>query len=122
MDFKDWLIGELEKRNWSAADLARNAGIAKGSISNILAGRREPGPDFCDGVSRAFKISPEVVYRRAGLLPPQRNADEGTQELVHLFGMMSKENQEETIDYARLKLKRQEEKEGKNNVKRQPSA
>jgi transcriptional regulator with XRE-family HTH domain len=112
--FRDWLIEELDRREWSAADLARNAGISKGSISNILSGNRQPGNDICEAIAHAFKIAPEIVYRRAGLLPPARDVDERTQELVHLFGMMSEDNQDETIDYARLKLKRQEERETKN--------
>lgn len=117
MDFVEWLTSELQKRDWTAADLARNARISKGSISNIVSGARQPGKDVCEGIANAFKIPPEIVYRRAGLLPPLSNNSENKEELLHLFDMMDEDNREDTMDYARMKLQ-QQEREKKKNGKR----
>lgn len=113
----------MDKREWSMSDLARNAGVSRGAVANIMRGDRNPGVNVCDGIAKALRVSPEIVYRQAGILSPVAEHDERSQELVHLFNLMNTDDQEETIDYARLKLKRQEEKAGKNNnVKRERSA
>lgn len=117
-DFKEWLEKEMHEREWSMADLARYAGVARGSVANVLRGDRNPGKDFCDGISRAFKISPEVVYRRAGLLPPQSYGDENRQELIHLYDLMSESSREDIIDFARMKLKKEERESKNKNGKR----
>jgi transcriptional regulator with XRE-family HTH domain len=115
-EFKRWLQQEMDNRGWSISDLARSANVARGSIGNILRGERNPGIDVCEGIAHAFKISPEIVYRRAGLLPPALEQDEKRQELVHLYEMMSEDNKDDQLSYARMKLEKQE-REGKNNVK-----
>lgn len=115
MNFVEWLTSELDKRDWTASDLARHSGISKGSISNIISGVRQPGNDVCEGIARAFKISPEVVYRRAGLLPPLPEEDINRDELINLYNLMNESNREDVIDYARMKLKKQE-KEKKTNA------
>jgi transcriptional regulator with XRE-family HTH domain len=117
MEFSEWLVDELKQRGWTNADLANTAGISRGSVTNIISGMRSPGTDICERIARAFKIPPEVVYRRAGLLPPEPEPDEKRQELMHLFGMMSAENRDDTIDYARMKLEKQE-RENKKDGKR----
>jgi transcriptional regulator with XRE-family HTH domain len=42
-EFVEWLQGELNKRDWSQADLARVARVSKSSISMIYSHDREPG-------------------------------------------------------------------------------
>ncbi len=113
MDFSEWLVDELKQREWSNADLAKAAGISRGSVTNIISGIRSPGTDICEAIARAFKIPPEVVYRHAGLLPPALEPDEKRQELVHLFELMNDNNREDTIDYARMKLQKQEREKPK---------
>jgi transcriptional regulator with XRE-family HTH domain len=112
--FSVWLQREMDKREWSMSDLARNAGISRGAVANIMRGDRNPGVNVCEGIAKALKVSPEIVYRQAGILSPAVDPNERAQELVHLFNLMGLEDQEETIDYARLRLKRQEEREKKN--------
>lgn len=122
-NFKEWLESELETRDWSMADLARYAGVARGSVANVLRGDRNPGKDFCDGVAKAFKIAPEIVYRRAGILPPEPKQNEKRQELIHLYEMMSEDNQDDQLAYARMKLQMQEreDKNKKNGKGNRPS-
>ncbi|MBI5950178.1 MAG: helix-turn-helix domain-containing protein [Chloroflexi bacterium] len=107
-NFKQWLQAEMNTREWSISDLARYAGVARGSIANVLRGDRDPGASLCEGIAKAFKMPPEVVFRKAGILPPDVKPDEKRQELVHLFDMMSEENKDDQISYARMRLEKQE--------------
>jgi len=116
-EFKEWLQKEMNNREWTISDLARYANVARGSIGNILRGERNPGVDLCEGIARAFKIAPEIVYRHAGLLPPEPKQDEKRQELIHLYELMNLDNKEDQLAYARMKLDKQEREE-KNNAKR----
>ena len=112
--FSVWLQREMDKRDWSMSDLARHAGVSRGAVANIMRGDRNPGVNVCEGIAKALKVSSETVYRQAGLLSPAIEKDQRAQELMHLFNLMESDDQDETIDYARLKLKRQEEREKKN--------
>ena len=98
----------MKMRSWSISDLARYAGVARGSIGNILREERAPGSELCGALARALKIPPDVVYRHAGLLPPKPDMDEKSQEIIHLYQMMDEVNQNELLEYARLRLRIQE--------------
>lgn len=117
-DFNIWLQQEMNKREWSISDLARQAGVSRGSIANILRGDRKAGVEICEAIAYAFKVSPEIIYRRAGLLPPLPNQDESREELVHLYNSMTATNKEDVIDYARMKLQKQDKEKKKDGNKR----
>ena len=80
--FTDWVQNELNKRNWSHADLARRSGITQTHISRIMSQMRKPGPDALLNIAKAFQIAPEEVMRRAGLLPSSANALLDEQQLL----------------------------------------
>ena len=117
MEFTDWLEEKLKEKHWSGAELARRAKVSQAIVSLVLNGQRQPGPDFCEAVASAFKIPSDVVFRKAGLLPEEPVNNERRQELVHLFELMDETNREDTIDYARMKLEKQE-RENKNEKRK----
>ena len=94
MDFADWLTEEVEKRGWSFRELARRAGLSSGAISQITTQRSFPGPEFCTGVARAFRIPPEEVFRRAGLLPPLPETEKKKQSVWLRFTRLTPEQQD----------------------------
>ena len=67
--FGDWLLRSLENRGWSASELARRANLGPATVSRIISGTRQAGPDVALAIARALGESPETVMRRAGLLP-----------------------------------------------------
>ncbi len=69
-DFVTWLSKEMEDRGWNNSELARRAGLVPSAVSQVIAGNRGTGPEFCRSVARAFHLPPELVFRKAGLLPP----------------------------------------------------
>lgn len=83
--FAEWIEDELHKRAWKPADLAREAGIKDATLSRILSGTRNAGPDVCKGIARALDMSEETVFRRSGILSPLPPAVEEERELVRIF-------------------------------------
>lgn len=76
--FSDFIQQELKRRDWSQADLARESGLSKQAISYLLVGRsKAPDVETIKKIADAFEIPYEIVYRKAGLLPKEKeNVDE----------------------------------------------
>lgn len=89
--FVNWFNQEIKKRGWAYADVARRGGISRSTISKIISGQSQPGPDFCKAVSRAFGIRDEFVFRKAGLLEPVPPAVEEEKEAVCLLRSFSQQ-------------------------------
>jgi transcriptional regulator with XRE-family HTH domain len=107
LTFADWLIEEIQSRDWSRSDLAKKANVSPTAISDVINEKRSPGPDLCTAISKAFNYPPETVFRRAGLLPPQDNQDETTQQALHLFNQLSPHYQDIALDLLRSLSKQQ---------------
>ena len=112
--FVEWLDAELSARGWSRAELARRAGVTEASLSLIYSGDREPGTKICKGIAKALKLPDDVVYRVAGLLDVKPNEDQTVSEITHIYHELDEENQQDLLDYARLRLQKQERGTEKN--------
>ena len=88
LDFAEWLHQEINKRQWSQADLARNADLSRAVINKLLNGRTYPQPNTLDAIARALKLPTETMYRKAGLLPRASETDTYAAELVHKLGLI----------------------------------
>lgn len=84
-DFVAWLTRELNERGWSNSELARRSELVPSTISMVISGRAKPGWEFCLGVARALGFPPEMVLRRAGLLPALPAPVEGEQEVLGIL-------------------------------------
>jgi transcriptional regulator with XRE-family HTH domain len=88
-----WILDELNKRDWTPADLAKRAKIHQATLSNILNGNRKAGPEICLAVADALGERPERIFRLAGLLPPSAgemsDLSEDEAELVRLYRQLS---------------------------------
>ncbi len=80
-NFGTWLLKELEQRDMSQSDLAKLSGLSRGTLSNLISGTRGIGTDSIEAIARALRLPPETVYRAAGLLPSQPEADEMVEKL-----------------------------------------
>jgi transcriptional regulator with XRE-family HTH domain len=98
-EFTDWLEQELQSRDWSVSDLARKAGVQPASLSRILNKTRKAGPDICRAVAEAFHVSPEKVFRKAGLLPPTPEKDPTILDAIHKMSRLTQEEREEIVRY-----------------------
>ena len=68
-NFANWLQNELDKRGWNQAELARKSGAKTASISRVMTGTRNIGPDLAISIALALGLPADIVYEKAGLLP-----------------------------------------------------
>jgi len=96
--FFDWIIQERDKRSWNDAELSARAEISHSNLSMIMSGQRNITFDFCIGLAKAFRVRPEHVLYRAGLLAKpavakdELNDDEI--ELIQNYRRLPPEHQE----------------------------
>ncbi len=93
-EFGAWLTDELERRGWSRSEAARRGGVSASMFDKVINGHAQAGPDFCNGVARAFRMAPETVFRRAGILPPLPPETAELAEAHRLFAQLPREQQE----------------------------
>lgn len=106
-NFIEWLQAELDNRGWTQADLANRTKVAAGSISRIMTGARNPGPDFCKSVAKALDIPQETVFRAAGLLDPLPEDHPELAEWEHIFRQAeTEEERQRLLELARFELDR----------------
>ena len=106
MDFVEWLQGEMDKRNWRKADLARASSISSAHITRIMKREQSPGPDTCNSIARAFKLPPITVFRAAGHLPPEPEQPPTLSEWIHLFLEADPDERDRMLEVARTLSRR----------------
>lgn len=106
--FTSWLDEEMALRNWRPADLVRASGISSGTLSHIYAGTRKIGPEVATAIATALDLSPEYVFRKAGLLPEARapDRDPSFQEILEIMRGMTTDERREVVDYALFRARR----------------
>lgn len=108
--FVQWILDGLKEHGWSQSELARQAGMTRGAISNIINNyRNKPTPETIRALARAFGKPEEEGFRAAGLLE-KSEFDPADEELLYLFDQLTEEEQEEVLAYARMRLERQNQK------------
>ena len=115
--FSEWLQLELDRRGWSQSDCARSANLNRAVINKLLNGKSRPQPSTLAAIARAFKIPVETVYRAAGLLPPNMDHDDSTQELMHILKSIQNPQRKTTAIMLLKALIAEEENEQRGNGK-----
>ena len=111
MDFSDWLLGEISKRGWSQADLARASGVNRQSVSDYINRRRtNPDPDVLVSLAKGLHISPVTIFRAAGLLP-EGGENASFEDWQFLLSQLVPDEQEEIRQIIELKIERRQKAE-----------
>jgi transcriptional regulator with XRE-family HTH domain len=111
-NFIDWLLAEMNKREWTQAELARASGLTRQSVSDYINRRRtNPEPDALTAIAHAFKISPITVFRKAGLLPPEGGDQATFEDWQHLLSQLTPDEEEEMRQIIELKIERRQKAE-----------
>lgn len=100
-DFGDWLLQELEKRDWSQAKLARMTGVTRQAI-NAYINKRRTTPDAAtiDGIAKAFGMSTQEVFRAAGLMPELPTPrDKYVDNLTYRLELLTDDQLEDVLKY-----------------------
>ncbi|RJO64988.1 MAG: XRE family transcriptional regulator [Candidatus Omnitrophota bacterium] len=99
-DFVEWLEDELKQRDWNRNELSKRGGIDSGLVSRILNRERNAGIETLLAIAVAFNISPEVVFRAAGLLPPLNNKRQVAEHIVNYkLGELSEDQLDDVLAY-----------------------
>lgn len=104
--FSDWLQLELERRDWTQADLSRESGVNSGTINNIVTGKRNVGIDTCNKIAKALKLPSEEVLSVAGLLPQKTLRSLLTERAVELFSRFTEGEQQQILEELDIRLER----------------
>jgi transcriptional regulator with XRE-family HTH domain len=83
-NFGNWLVERLKEKNISQSELARMAGISKGTISNLVNGTKGAGQDSLTAIAHALRLPPELVFEKAGLFPPKPELSPIKRALLHI--------------------------------------
>jgi transcriptional regulator with XRE-family HTH domain len=83
LPFSECLQEQLDKKRWNQSKLASEAHLGKGSLSDIISGRRKVGSEVARAIADALKLPPEQVFRAAGILPPEKDDDPWVEEMSH---------------------------------------
>lgn len=81
--FNDWLLEQLQERQWSQADLSRASGLTSAAISKYINGRT-PDESALRKIAHALKLPPELIYEKAGILPSKPELSPIKRKLAHL--------------------------------------
>ena len=104
MNFSNWLRAELNKRQWTYAELARRSGVQTTQISRVINGSQRGGPDLCIAIAKGLELSREQVFRARGWLLPQPDDPYGPQldpraeQLAQKVSRMSLQSREITLN------------------------
>lgn len=82
-NFGDWLLERLKEKNMSQSELARIAGLSKGTISNLINGTKGAGQDSLKAIAIALKLPPDLVFEKAGILPQKFELSAIKRALLH---------------------------------------
>jgi transcriptional regulator with XRE-family HTH domain len=106
-EFTEWLNQRIQSSGLSQAQIARRGNISPASVSNALDINGSPvGWDVAFGIAQALGEPPLLVFRKAGLIPSRLGDDSLREEAVILFNELEKDDQEETLEFMRMKYRR----------------
>jgi len=112
--YGEWILQELQSRDWKQADLARAAHLDSAVISNLITGNRNPGIETCTAIARAFHYPPEFVFRIAGLLPKAAEPSVMYELMAYRLAELTPEQTREVMQFIDFILERDKRK-GKDN-------
>lgn len=83
--FSDWLLEQLREKEWSQADLARASGLTRATISYYLGPKsKKPDETAIRKIAKALNLPIDLVYEKAGILPPKPELSPIKRALFHL--------------------------------------
>lgn len=73
--FSRWIRRQLDRREWSQADLARKLNVSPSVVNRWLLGTRIPSPAYCDLIADALSVDLDIVLFQAGHRPMPKRID-----------------------------------------------
>jgi transcriptional regulator with XRE-family HTH domain len=104
----NWLKSSMKERNWGIRETAQHVGVSHPTISDIVTSGKLPSFDTCLALANTFGKSPVYLLRLAGMLPQEPEISPHKEELIHILDQLDPEEQDELLDFAKIKLERQQ--------------
>lgn len=101
--FKEWLLDEIKRRDWSLRELARRTGYSPSHISNVVKGNKPVYFEFCHKVALALDKPPTELFVMANLIEPPGDfaLDEETSAIVEIYKQSPRKTQKEIFEYVK---------------------
>lgn len=68
------------------------------------------GAELATSIAKGLNVKPDIVFRAAGLLPPDGELNEELQQMIHEASQLPKADQEEVLAFIRMKNNRRKRK------------
>lgn len=81
--FSEWLTKILADKDIKPVELARLAKIDPGVVTRILKAERDAKPKTLEAIAHALKLPVDLVYEKAGILPPKVELSPIKRALLH---------------------------------------
>jgi len=85
--FGEWILKQLRDRNLTQAELARQAGINRGTLSNIINGHKQAGKDVLVALASALRMPVDTVIRASEGKPA--SIDDWAEKMNHKIGQLT---------------------------------
>ena len=100
-----WVNGQIQQKGWTMNELARRSGLSSGYTSQVLSGKKDPGPKFYQGIAKAFNVTLESVEQLDQSGGQPITPDEAAlAELSQIAQKLPPADLREILEYARYRL------------------
>jgi transcriptional regulator with XRE-family HTH domain len=83
-EFITWLKKEILMRGWSPAEFSRQSKISPAQVTRLLNGERWIGEKGLSSIAKALNYPADLVFEKAGFLPPNPELSPVKRKLAHL--------------------------------------
>jgi transcriptional regulator with XRE-family HTH domain len=116
MELSPWLAKQLQDRRLSMRELARRSKITHSTISDVMAGKRQPTSDFCKAIAKALDVPQVEIEILAGILPKQPGWTPELEEWNAVFEQLSDDDRAELLMLGRTKVGRHGKKKAEQTA------
>lgn len=109
-NFVVWLEERMLEKGLSQSQLAQEGGITRSAVSKLLTRQQQkPGVDMLTAIAKALNLPPELVFRKAGMLPARSIEEIDYEELKVLYSKLNDRDKNDVLDYIRMRIKRRQQ-------------
>ena len=97
--FSSWLLAQMNEKNLSQAQLAKQSGLSRQAISNFINQISVPNPESCVALAKGLGVPDDFVLEAAGHRPPQPNRNPALDEANYKLAQLPEWQQKLVISF-----------------------
>jgi hypothetical protein len=102
-DFASWLDEELSQRGWDEGQLSERSSVSVEALGKARRGAPLSW-EACVKIARALEVSPDVVLRKGGGLPPTHEGEIDLEDWCKVLALLPPNERDELYQMAVIKL------------------